>query len=256
MSSSKMIYRTAWFFTDHKDLDRTMYTILENYLNEGRYSRFQELWAKYFAVCYLGGFRRVEPFLSKVVIDREDEGMRYYHLVKTNAKHFRSVRLVNNQRVYGERVRIPLLFTPANRYEAAMWEFVVPHQREILDFTPLLGGALRRESLSDISKKFSMRFRAKITNGQITEENGGIAPHMLRHARTYDMHINEGYSDYVVQKIMGWNNREMIDWYEDIKTALNISELKQIYLKKREAWQSTGPESSIVNRVYISESAL
>ena len=242
MSTKRKPYHTAWFFVDHKDLDKTIYGILENYLNQGRYSRFQELWAKYFALCYLGGFRRIEPFLSKVVIDSEvDNGMKYYHLVKTNAKHFKSIRMINNKRVYGERIRIPLLFTSANKYEASMWDFIAPHQREILDFTPLLGGQLSRQSLANISKKFSMRFKAKITNGQITEVDGGITPHMLRHARTYDLHIIEGYPDYVVQKIMGWSTRDMIDWYEDIKSALNVSELKQVYIKKREELQLASP---------------
>ena len=127
-------------------------------------------------------------------------------------------------------MRLPLLFTPANKWEASMWEFVAPHQREILDFSPLLGGPLSWQSLADISRKFSMRFRAKITNAQITEENGGVTPHMLRHARTYDLHIIEGYPDYVVQRIMGWNKRDMIDRYEDIRAALNIRELKEIYV--------------------------
>ena len=254
---AKRIYRTAWFFADHKNLDKTIYAILESYLNQGKYSRFQELWAKYFAVCYLGGFRRIEPFLSKVVIDREVDGeMKYYHLVKTNAKHFKSSRKVDNHRVYGERMRLPLLFTPANKWEASMWEFVAPHQREILDFSPLLGGPLSWRSLADISRKFSMRFRGKITNGQITEENGGVTPHMLRHARTYDLHIIEGYPDYVVQRIMGWNKRDMIDRYEDIRAALNIRELKEIYVKKKEAWQSAAPERSVLNSVYLSESTL
>jgi Phage integrase family. len=254
---AKRIYRTAWFFVEHKNLDKTIYDILESYLNQGKYSRFQELWAKYFAVCYLGGFRRVEPFLSKVAIDKEeDNGMKYYHLVKTNAKHFKSIRIVNDHKVYGERDRIPLLFTPANKYEAAMWEFVAPHQREIIDFTPLLGGILSRQSLADISRKFSMRFRAKITNGQITEQNGGVTPHMLRHARTYDLHIIEGYPDYVVMKIMGWDNRDMIDFYEDIKAALNIKELKEVYIKRREAQRSAAPEGSILNSVYFPEPAL
>ena len=254
---AKRIYRTAWFFVEHKNLDKTIYNILENYLNQGKYSRFQELWAKYFAVCYLGGFRRVEPFLSKVAIDKEeDNGMKYYHLVKTNAKHFKSIRIVNDHKVYGERDRIPLLFTPANKYEAAMWEFVAPHQREIIDFTPLLGGILSRQSLADISRKFSMRFRAKITNGQITEQNGGVTPHMLRHARTYDLHIIEGYPDYVVMKIMGWDNRDMIDFYEDIKAALNIKELKEVYIKRREAQRLAAPEGSILNSVYFPEPAL
>ena len=268
---AKRIYRTAWFFVEHKNLDKTIYDILESYLNQGKYSRFQELWAKYFAVCYLGGFRRVEPFLSKVAIDKEeDNGMKYYHLVKTNAKHFKSYyhlvktnakplksnRKVNGKKVYGERDRIPLLFTPANEYEASMWEFVAPHQREIIDFTPLLGSPLSRQSLADISRKFSMRFKAKITNGQLTEQNGGVTPHMLRHARTYDLHIIEGYPDYVVMKIMGWNSRDMIDFYEDIKAALNIKELKDIYIKKREAWRSSAPEGSILNSVYLPESAL
>ena len=247
----KRIYHTSWFFVENKDLDQTIYKILENYLQQARYSRFQELWAKYFAVCYLGGYRRIEPFLSKVVIDKEEEnGMKYYHLIKTNAKHFKSIRKINKQRVYGERVRIPLLFTAANKYEAALWEFVAPHQREILDFSPLLGGQLSRQSLADISRKFAMRFKAKITNGEITEENGGITPHMLRHARTYDLHIIEGYPDYVVMKIMGWNTRNMIDFYEDVKAALNISELKDIYIKKREALKSAAPESGVIARVY------
>ena len=254
---TKRIYRTAWFFVEHKNLDKTIYNILEGYLNQGKYSRFQELWAKYFAVCYLGGYRRIEPFLSKVVIDKEeDNGMKYYHLVKTNAKHFKSIRKVNGKKIYSERERIPLLFTPANEYEAAMWEFAAPHQREIIDFTPLLGSPLSRQSLADVSRKFSMRFRAKITNGQITEQNGGITPHMLRHARTYDLHIIEGYPDYVVMKIMGWTNRDMIDFYEDIKAALNIRELKDVYIKRREAQRSAAPERSIPRGVYLTEPAL
>ena len=256
MAAKRKLYHTAWFFVDHKNLDKTMYDIIKNYLEQGRYSRMQELWAKYFAVCYLGGFRRIEPFLSDVVIDTEAEDeMKFYHLVKTNAKHFRYVRKVKNGlRVRGERIRIPLLFTPANRYEASLWEFVAPHQREILDFKPLLGGQLNWQSLADISKKFSMRFKAKITNGQLVEENGGITPHMLRHARTYDMHILEGYPDYVVMKIMGWDNRNMIDFYEDIKSALNIKELKQIYSARRAAWHSASPESSVLSGVYLPES--
>ena len=247
-------YRTAWFFVDHENLDKLMYEIVHRYLTQGRYTRSQELWAKYFATCYLGGFRRVEPFLSKVVIDANEEGgTRYYHLVKTNAKHFRAGR--NGQR--GDRVRIPLLFTPANRYEAALWEFLAPHNRTILDFTPLLGieGQLTKRSLANVSKMFSMRFRGDITNGEAREQNGGITPHMLRHARTYDMHIIEGYPDYVVMKIMGWNKRDMIDWYEDIKSALTIHELKEIY-RQRTSARLSAPDGGILGGVYIPKPAL
>lgn len=238
----KRTYHTAWFFADHANLDKLLYDTVHGYLQEGKYSQYKELWAKFCALGYLGGYRRIELFLSRpTIITEQDRNKDFYHLTKVNAKHFKHWQAVgtkqNGKTIYkgvGERERIPLVFTPANKYEAALWKFIAPHERETLDFSPLINEQLTWKSLANVSKMFSMRFRAKITNGEKVEENGGITPHMLRHARVYDMHINERYPDFMVMKIMGWGKRDMIDWYEDIKTALTTQELKDIYFQHLE----------------------
>ncbi len=237
----KTTYKTAWFFVDHTNIDKLIYDMLSSYLNNGKYTRMKELWGKYFALLYLGGYRRVEPFLLSPTIRHESiGGADFYYLKKVNAKHFKEreiIHLANGKKTWrgiGNRQLIDVIFMPANEYEAGMWRFLASGDRETLDFTPLIRDKLSVESMSGISHLFSSRFRANITDGSRVIENGGVTPHMLRHARAYDLHIIEGYPDYHVMKLMGWDTREMLDWYEDIKNALTVQEMKNVYLRKLE----------------------
>ncbi len=237
----KRVYKTAWFFEEHENIDKQIYDIVYNYLKQGRYSKQQELWAKYFVTLYLGGFRRVEPFLLSPTIEKHlINNVPFYYVIKANAKHFKRKEVIdlgNGKKTWrgvGDRERMKVVFMPANEYEGALWNFIAPHERQTLDFTPLLGRRQDLSALNELSDAFSERFKARITDGKRTEENGGVTPHMLRHARAYDLHIIEGYPDYIVQKIMGWNKRDMLDWYTDIKDALNTEEMEKIYQGKLE----------------------
>lgn len=230
-------YRTAFFFKDRSNMDKLMYKIVSNYLQEGQQSKFKELYAQYFSLLYLGAMRRTEPFYSKITITRSFEhGHHFRHLTIVNAKHFYKKEFVGMSegfspraiyRGIGEHQRVAVIFPEENKYEAALWQFIAPGDRNTLDFSPLLyGKPLNSESLSNISKAFSERFKSDISNPFKTEEGAGIVPHMLRHARAYDLYINHNMKEFVVLKLLRWTRRDMLDWYVDIKDTLQERELK------------------------------
>jgi len=237
-------YKTAWIFEDRSNMDKLQFDIVSKYLEEGRYSRYKELYAKYYAALYCAGMRRIEPFLFNIsIIAKDINGIKYYKVRRANAKHFTKYKKIPNgigadglpkfRRKGIQRASITPLFRPENIWEEALWKFIAPNIVNTLDFMPLINNTLTKQSLKQLTTKFSMRFRADITDGESKViKNGGIVPHMLRHARLFDTKIIHAYEDAQIVKLFGWDSRDMIDHYADIKSSIGEMEQLKMYERK------------------------
>ena len=148
--------------------------------------------------------------------------------------------------IKGKRKPHIQIFRIWNAYEQSLIDFLLQGRTEIsISFLPLLPKRFQVLSKEDrekillaqsneketylisITSKFKM-FRARITNGR-KGLDGWILPHMLRHMRAYNLLINKHIRSEIVQRLLGWNRKEMVDYYADIKNTLGEQEMIEIY---------------------------
>jgi hypothetical protein len=250
-------YKTKWGFADRQNIDKSFLEMLQNAMEHTVLFRNKQLFFQYVILLYMGGKRRIEPFLMPVTITKGDnEKTKYYEIKCALAKHFSgtAVRCSQCSQIfktmkqwkthaeseghegyshYGEREYIETYIITDNVYEHALMQYLLQgRQRMTIDFTPLLPPKFREvdpEKLmsmeyesslfSGITKKFKM-FKLPITDGKKVIENTNIVPHMLRHMRAYDAKIIHKYSNSFIQKMFGWNRETMVEYYTDIKAML------------------------------------
>jgi hypothetical protein len=231
----KKEYHTNWFFKDNNDLDQLIYRIAYKFLQDDRYDRQKESWARYFVSLYLLGMRRAEPFYSNPTITKMHETapqgkpIVMYYIQRTNAKHIDYKKAKDGAVVKIRKPMNALLPPASNFYEAALWDFLTDKkERAILNFDSLKSN----RQLYNVTHAFEGRFKADITNGNEERLQVGISPHMLRHARAYDLHINKGLNESTVVKIFGWLTPSMLYYYEDIANQLSLKKVKEEYMQK------------------------
>ena len=229
-------YKTAWYFTDEQHIDKQVFDCIHNFYSGTKAFRNKQLWGKYAAFQYLSGARRSEPFLMNPTIRKEERnGSVYYEIKRINEKH--------NEKRSGKRVILTQTFYAFNTHEKALFNFLMGDSSLVtLEFTPLLSESKRnilsatdlrnaepkliRKVMANISDRFVNMFKADITDGEgVREEHGGLPPHLLRHARAYDLWINEGMKPDKVQRLLGWERLATLEYYVDLRNAMKEREL-------------------------------
>ena len=257
-------------FANRGHADKTFFEMIQDGMQNTPLFRNKQLFFQYVILLYISGARRIEPFLMPVTIQKIDNsGNTFFKVIHLNAKHFSSTRLrcttcnleFNSVRklhvhqadsehkgyanVAASRKTLSPIFFSFNEFERACFEFLLQGRLQTtIGFTSLLPTAVQKTfangrptdigklqaALSGIDKKFRM-FKASITDGQKVVENGSIVPHMLRHLRAYDL-IAHGTPPHLVQRLLGWDSRDMVDRYADINGFVNDAETLAM-------WQTT-----------------
>lgn len=162
----------------------------------------------------------------------------------------------------GARRKSTHYFKAENIYEKALFDYLLKGTLQTtIDFTPLLppsykkagaeklleehntiNGNLSEEHnpilleeynningnlFNNITEKFNM-FKAEISDGQTTTY-GSIVPHMLRHIRAYDLWIVHHLRPQLVQRLLDWDDHNMLYHYSDIKNTIAESEELEYY---------------------------
>jgi integrase len=276
---AKKEYRTNWGFTDKQNIDKSFFEMVRQAMENTPLFRNKQLFFQYAILLYVGGKRRIEPFLMPVSIaEYREEGIRYFEIKSGLAKHFGSgkhstmqcnscgelfksskERKIHTQKTshghyshVGNRAYIETAFISDNPYELAMFQYLLQgRQRTTIDFTPLLPPRFQKadtETLINTKYNSSLfvgitqkfkMFKMSITDGATIKESNSIVPHMLRHMRTYDMKINHGYSNSFVQKVFGWKKEDMVSYYADVLHMLGIQD-QLVELRKRKSEQMLG----------------
>ena len=87
-------YQTAWSLYNKVGIDRTIYEVIQEFMERTRAFRHKELWAKYAACLYISGARRRELFCSNPYIQKViRKGKVYYKIRRTSCKHFEGRKL-------------------------------------------------------------------------------------------------------------------------------------------------------------------
>lgn len=163
----KTEYKTSWSIADRNDIDASIFQMLQKAMADTPLFRNKQLFFKYVILLYLGGKRRVEPFLMPVIVsDHKDEGIRYFKIKSAVAKHFGSdskskmmqcntckdiLRTTKDRKLHtgatghkhyshiGKRAYNESIFPVDNAYELAMFQYLLQGRQSItIDFTPLL----------------------------------------------------------------------------------------------------------------------
>jgi len=257
-------YRTAWFLVNRNDVDKELYDIFFNAMQNSSAFRHKELFFKYVIYLYLFGRRRIEPFLSNPTITKMQEGNQVQYQVKTSvAKHYEGklkkcvacvmelptkkaqaehIKLTGHNvfiRI-GKREMVTHRFIAYDMHEKAFFDYLLNgKQIATFDFTPLLPPRYRNCNAEELLKEYhkkngelftgiTMRFKmlkADITDGR-EEVHGSIVPHMLRHLRAYDLWIVHHMRPTMVQRLLDWSDHKMLYHYSDIREV--IKEMQEV----------------------------
>ena len=118
-----------------------------------------------------------------------------------------------------------------DEWEQKMWEFLtgggqVTQAEDIFMYRLWKGRRSLRERY--VCELFKNAFKTTLINdndpNRRQHKNESISPHILRHARAYDILINRSLERVDCQKILGWISDKMIDHYTDISHRLSKEE--------------------------------
>jgi len=249
-------------------IDKQLYEIqLSAMMNMQKDKRNKELFFKYSALLIATGMRRIEPFLRKVVIEREVYNKHtYFYVTSAVAKHFETKakfcetcgEVLKNQKeqmehkklghrlkAMGYRREVVTPWQAQNEWERNFFEYLLgPRNSVTIDFTPLLPPRFRGYGMekllkhyekeqsnmfTDINKRFKI-FKAMLYDPEKKEAvEGYLTPHMLRHLKAFDLIVEHKYPPWLVQQLLHWDSEVMVNYYADIKNALRNIEIVQQY---------------------------
>jgi hypothetical protein len=267
------LYKTSWNFADRSNIDKTFFEMMQNAMENTPLFRNKQLFFQYVTLLYIGGKRRIEPFLKPVTIAKFESKNKnkYYRITSMVAKHYEirkgdypttkcsvcglTMRTKNQRKAHkletkhkpfiivSPRRLTTIPFRAENIYEHALFSYLLQnHLQETIDFTSLLppryasmdpeamlkNTTKHSDMFNGLTIKFKM-FKTDITDGRQIIKNTSITPHMLRHARAYDLIVLHGYKKAVVQQLLNWDTENMVDRYTDIRDMLKENELIQEY---------------------------
>ena len=187
------VYKTSFAFADRQNIDKSVYEMIEKTMQSTPLFRNKQLFFQYVILLYMGGKRRIEPFLMPVTIYKhEDDKIKYYEIKSGLAKHFKGGIIKCNQcnqifkiikaykmhkkqihkeqeesnsnkhlySHYGQRKYIESPIIADNEYEHAMMQYLLQgRQRVIIDFTPLLPPRARKLNYEEL---MSMEYNSNI----------------------------------------------------------------------------------------------
>ena len=226
--------------------------VIDDYDGEKSYSTNQTLASNPVLVCkgvylmYLTAAREGEillhpsPKVSLTQIDVRGRMLDVVKVEKLNLKHFsKAVALHPEEKAErgtgGQYLRRELDLTQStraivtqhlpidNEWENKMWKYIIGRERfdlanteQVLNFDAL-GGYEKRSAFSHYIKA---HFNTPMTDGNIIYPDDGLTPHQLRHIRVYNMLIEKGWSEVLIQSYLGWSNKDMLEHYVYIQKML------------------------------------
>ena len=263
MNRSRQPYHTAWMFVNRAHADQVFFEMLQKAMENTPLFRNKQLFFQYTIFLYLSGSRRIEPFLKPTTIQKINDNSNnvFFKVIHLNAKHFGTSRIrcticntefasTKKLRTHqveaqhkgyvniGSRRLLSSIFFSFDVFERALFEYLLQGRMQTtIDFSALLPAAARgtfeegfphdinklEAALPNIDKKFKM-FKTDITDGSEIIKNSPITPHMLRHLRAFDLIAVHGTPPHLVQRLLGWDSRDMVDRYADINGFVNDAE--------------------------------
>ena len=261
------LYKTSWLFANRTDLDGQVYDMIARGMQETGVVPNRQLLFEYAAFLYLSGCRRCEPFLKSPTVSKFESGGRsFYKIVRANEKHFtnpkqaclecnamlsgRKAKREHGQQTghkkskyVADRKTLTQIIFAENPSEEALFQFIMQGRiQRTFDFFALLPAkaqaALKVEPLNFkvvasgatiLSRKFAKIFKANLSDGKEAFENAGPVPHMLRHARAYDLLVTHRLPISLVQRLLGWQTRDLVDRYADVSSGIESQEILEQY---------------------------
>ncbi len=137
-------------------------------------------------------------------------------------------------------------FVAANAYQKALFDFLLKgNERVILDFTPLLPPRFQKEKgmekllgeynkerenfFIEITKRFKMMKANIISPDSRKPIYTSITPHILRHAKAYNMLVNYNYDPKLIQRMLDWDGTEMLFAYADLAESIGERQEDKMY---------------------------
>lgn len=226
-------YRNSWYLANLDDVCKQVWEIGQAY-----YQRFREkkTWpkrknkapvqlVKYFYFLYLTGGRLCEPLLQPPQLElHNDKAGSYISITKINEKH---------KDPQGNREKLNIILPIFDEWEERMWDFItdgglLTNGKEIFKYG--LFGAKEDKRTNEwmvshdkIGQLVRRNFKAdlKDANGN-RKPHHSISPHILRHLRAYNLHIEHNVPKTLVAKWLGWRDERMFFWYVEIARAMSI----------------------------------
>ena len=192
--------RNGWWLVDLSDISKTILEAGKAYRQEllmhqrRRCDNPTEL-VKLFYLDYLTASRIGEPLKKPIYAKRLImDGWTIVKTSKINEKHFTST---------GEPQMMTQNLPVRTQPDKEMWDYVFEGGaygwERTFDFSPLATYAQRTR----ITEAFKNNFKTDLTDGERIYKRAGIAPHILRHLRVYNLKFNQGYDDSLVQSFLG-----------------------------------------------------
>jgi len=235
----QVIYRNRKIIeTGKKTMSEFIYDLGQEYLkkvwsktkNEKKIGRSSTLVSILYYL-YLTGSRVSELFIKPPRIRLVYDPSSKYHFIeveRVNEKHF--VLLPDGQK---ERETIIQIFLLADLSEIKMWNYITngflfgkEYKFDLSNFTK--SKSERHVVRTLLSRAFKVPLKNPIT-GEVKLEP--LTPHILRHARAYNLRIEQELSDLDTSRIIGWKSPYQLFNYIDIVQGINLEEIRKNLVK-------------------------
>lgn len=121
--------------------------------------------------------------------------------------------------------RIDYIIPVFNEWEQMMWNFITDGGKQTQAEAVFQYKNWPSTKNDNISKLFNRNFRTTLIDDDDPQQQAladeGITPHILRHARAYDVLVNHHIDKSDVIKMFGWSNDIMVYYYADIAKRLS-----------------------------------
>jgi site-specific recombinase XerD len=180
---------------------------------------------------YLTGARVSELFIKPPKINLVyDPSSKYFFIEveRVNEKHF--VLGADKQK---EREVIVQEFPLNDEYEVRMWGFItndfIAGKEYTFDLSNFIKGKSKRQTIRILlSRAFEVPLKNPVS-GEVKLEP--LTPHVLRHARAYNLRIEQRLADLDVVRTIGWRNPYQLYNYVDILQGINREEIRKNLIK-------------------------
>jgi integrase len=235
----KQIHKNQWYFEKRDNICAEIYKMGMAYLKKfdsrattpKRHMAYPAQLVKYMFFIYLSGSRSREPLLSKDsrLELRSQNNSHYIYIKRRNEKHFDS-----SHNPVDLEVAIPIFCES----ERLMWKFITNggkdmNMKYIFQFDDWARkydkkGKQRHEYLTLYMANFRVDLRD--TEG-VLHSNCPITPHILRHARAFNLLINHRAPEPLILGIMGWTSNQMLYYYAYLRNTLHIENLLKLAIE-------------------------